>query len=425
MLRCSVSSELEEVVLTARCAFSKRSWPFVLTMAVPWLLCAGQRSIRRMAAMGGLRRSASAYYRFLSEGKWRLMPLTRSLFLLIVRTFKIRELTLVLDDTLCPKWGRRIFGTGSFFDHVRRPRPGYIWGHNWIVMAVVVRAGKTASVALPFWIKLYRPKNNCDAEEFRTRHELAAGALTAVRAWFRGPIRLLADGAYANDSLIRPAMDQQIDLVSRLRSDARLRAPRPARRSKHTRGRKPTLGKWLPRLKVLARARSAFRSQHVTIYGKHVRLLLREFEAYWPPLRRVVKVVITRDPKRPKRVAYLVTTDCGLSACEIVEFFAQRWTIEQLFSVAKQQMGLDTAEVRKQRAVVRHAALCMALLTWTEVWIHRARPALWPRPFAAKLAALRAETITETIFTSGPRARGSRRIAQGLASIFTSATATG
>jgi hypothetical protein len=425
VLRCSVSSELEEVVLTARCAFSKRSWPFVLATAVPWLLCAGQRSLRRLAAMGGLRRSVSSYYRFLSEGKWRLPLLTHSLFQLIVRTFSLSELTLVLDDTLCAKWGRRIFGTGSFFDHVKRPRAGYVWGHNWIVLAVVVRAGKRASVALPFWIKLYRPKKSCTSDDFRTRHELVAGTLIAIRAWFSGPIHLLADGAYANDSLVGPAADQKIELVSRIRSDARLRAPRPSRRSKYKRGRKPTLGRWLPRLKVLASTRSTFRSQHVNIYGKHVRLLLREFEAYWPPLRRVVKVVITRDPKRPMRVAYLVTTDCGLSACEIVEFFAQRWTIEQLFSVAKQQMGLDTAEVRKQRAVVRHAALCMALITWTEVWIHRARPALWPRPFAAKLAALRAETITETIFASGPRARGSRRIAHGLASIFTSATATG
>jgi hypothetical protein len=425
VLRVKVTGELFEVTLSARAAFSKRSWPFVTAMAIPWLLCAGQRSIRRMASMGGLRRSASSYYRFLSEGKWRLPLLTRSLFHLIVKTFSLSELTLVLDDTLCTKWGRRIFGTGSFFDHVRRPRAGYIWGHNWIVLAVVVRAGKKACVALPFWIKLYRPKQSCSADDFRTRHELVAGTLIAIRAWFSGPIHLLADGAYANDSLVGPATDQEIELVSRIRSDARLRAPRPSRRSKCRRGRKPTLGKWLPRLKVLASARSAFRSQHVTIYGKHVRLLLREFEAYWPPLRRVVKVIITRDPKRPKRVAYLVTTDCDLSACEIVELFAQRWTIEQLFSVAKQQMGLDTAEVRTQRAVVRHAALCMALITWTEVWIHRARPALWPRPFAAKLAALRAETITETIFTSGPRDRGSRRIAQGIASLFTSATATG
>jgi hypothetical protein len=31
--------------------------------------------------------------------------LFRCLFELIVRTFGIRELMLVLDDTLCPKWG--------------------------------------------------------------------------------------------------------------------------------------------------------------------------------------------------------------------------------------------------------------------------------------------------------------------------------
>ena len=181
MLRCSVTSELEEVVCTARIAFSKRSWPFVLTMAVPWLMCAGQRSVRRMAAMGGLRRSISSYYRFLSDGKWRLPLLTRSLFLLIVSTFKIRELTLVLDDTLCPKWGRHIYGTSSFFDHVKRPRAGYIWGHNWIVLAAVVRAGERAWVALPFWIGLYRSAAcaamlACDRQTRRVDRRTSAAA---------------------------------------------------------------------------------------------------------------------------------------------------------------------------------------------------------------------------------------------------------
>ena len=157
MLRVKVTDELFEVTLSARAAFSKRSWPFVAAMGIPWLLCAGQRSIRRMASMGGLRRSASAYYRFLSEGKWRLPVLFRCLFQLIVRTFKLKELTLVLDDTMCPKWGRQIYGTGSYFDHVRRPRPGFIWGHNWIVLAVAIGASKKACIALPFWIGLYRP----------------------------------------------------------------------------------------------------------------------------------------------------------------------------------------------------------------------------------------------------------------------------
>jgi len=425
VLRVNVTAELVEVTLTARAAFSKRSWPFVLPTAIPWLLCAGQRSISRIAAMGGLSRSASAYYRFLSDGKWRLPVLFRCLLQLIVTTFGLRELTLVLDDTLCPKWGRAIYGTGNFFDHVRRPRAGYIWGHNWLVLGVVVRASQRVSVALPFWIGLYRPKESCAPGQFRTRHEMAVGALKIVRALFPGPIRLLADGAYANSSLIGPLSELEIELVSRLRSDAVLYSPKPPRRAKGARGRKPTHGRALGKLGSLSRSDSAFHEQKVEIYGKRVTLLVREIEAYWPALKRVIQVVITRDPKRPRRVAYLVSTDLRLGAKEIIESFAQRWTIEQLFNVAKNQMGLDSAEVRKERAVVRHATLCMALITWTEVWAYRTQSSSWARPFAHKLASLRAETITTTIFASGPRTRGSLEIALGVGALFTSATKVG
>jgi hypothetical protein len=422
VLRVTVTPELVEVTLTARAAFSKRSWPFVVPMAIPWLLCAGQRSVRRLSIMGGLRRSASAYYRFLSEGKWRLHVLFRCLFQLIVETFKLEELTLVLDDTLCPKWGRCIWGTGSYFDHVRRPRPGFIWGHNWVVLAVVIAAGGKACIALPFWIGLYRPKERCAADQFRTRHEMAAAALTLVRSLFPGSIRLLADGAYANDSLIGRLEGLDIELVSRLRSDAALRSPTPPRKKNGTPGRRPTHGPRLAKLSSLARRRTAFRRQHVDIYGRRVTLLVRELEAYWPAVKRIIKVVITRDPKRPKRVAYLLSTDRALTAVEVIESFAMRWSIEQLFNVAKNQMGLGSAEVRKQRSVVRHATLCMALVTWTEVWAYRKHPGSWARPFSQKLASLRAETVTATVFASGPRARGSARNARNIGNLFTSAT---
>ena len=106
----------------------------------------------------------------------------------------------------------------------------------------------------------------------------------------------------------------------------------------------------------------------------------------------------------------------------MIEAFAKRWTIGQLFSVAKNQMGPDSAEVRKESAVVRHATLCMALINWTEVWAYRVNQRTWARPFAQKLVWLRAVTITSTVFASGPRARGSRRNARTLATLFTSAT---
>jgi hypothetical protein len=422
-LRYRDRSDFVEVICTARIAFSKRSWPYVVATALPWLLCSGQRCVSRLAALGAHPRSRSGYYRFLSDGKWRLEALFRSLFGLVVRTFALRAVTVVLDDTLCPKWGKGIFGTDSFFDHARRPRPGYVWGHNWVVLAAVVPMGTAAWVALPFWIALYRSRRSCRKGEFRTRHEIAVEALRRVREWFSGPILLLADGAYYNGSLVTPALDLGIEVTSRIRSDARLREPSPPRQRKGKRGRKPTRGHWMPRLNALSRSDARFARRAVAIYGKTVTLLLREVVGYWPPLRRVVKVVIAKDPKRKHKVAYLSTTDLSRDAVAVVESFGRRWSIEQLFSVCKLQLGLDSAEVRKERSVTRHAALCIALATWTQVWAHRRLPRLRAASFATKLAALREETVMEAVFASGPRTQGSRRIARALGSVFSTATA--
>jgi len=70
----------------------------------------------------------------------------------------------------------------------------------------------------------------------------------------------------------------------------------------------------------------------------------------------------------------------------------------------------------------RHAALCTALVTRVEVWAHRFRPRLRAGTFTAKLTALRSETITRTIFASGPRTKGARQIASSLSALYVTAT---
>lgn len=423
MSRQSLPSDLQAVVFSGRGAFSKRSWPYLLAIVVPWIVCAGQRCMTRLFVLGTHRRSLSGYYRFLSEGKFRLEVLFRLLFDLILRTFPTVALTLVVDDTLVPKWGHGIYGTSSHFDHVKRPRAGFIWGHDWVVLAVVVQMGTRAWVALPFWIALYRPKKIVHGKgEFRTRLELTVEALQAVRSWFTGPILLLADGAYNNASLILPLRGMQIDLVSRLRSDASLRSLDVPRRAKGARGRKPKYGPRLAPLATLARSRSKFRKLKAAIYGKTVTLLVREIEAYWAPLDAVVKIVITKDPRNSKRVAYLMTTNLALTAVAVIEAFGKRWSIEQLFSTMKANLGLGSAEVRTQRSVRRHAALTVAMTTWIEVWAWGKSTLLHARSFSTKIAALRQDIVTRIVFESTPRTTRSRRIARGVASLFSAAT---
>jgi len=92
-----------------------------------------------------------------------------------------------------------------------------------------------------------------------------------------------------------------------------------------------------------------------------------------------------------------------------------------MFSVAKNQMGFDSAEVRKERSVLRHAALCMAMITFVEAWAKIRGGRESRRTFSAKLARAREEAVEETIFASGPRRKERREIAKATRELFSTA----
>jgi len=426
VLRIRWEGEFLEVVFSARAAFSRRSWPYFVAMVIPWLLLQGQRCVTRLHAFGGHARSLSGYYRFLSDGKVRAEVLSRTLVELIVRTFHLSKLLVVVDDTLCPKWGRRIFGTGTFFDHTSRPRPGFLWGHNWVVLALVVDVWNMP-VALPFFVRLYRSETSCPPEEFRTRHDFLLEGLQALRSWTSLPISLVADGAYFNASVIRPLRRMRIPFFSRLRRDATLRGD-PLARDPHRKGRRPKYGHRLPSLPAMARSGGQWEIIQAHIYRKDVTLRVETIDAWWPTCGQKIRLVIVRSVHGRKRVTFLATTDLTCSAPEIIECYARRWTIEQLFSDVKLHLGLDSAEVRKPRSVFRHALFACACATWIQVWHyrreakalrHKVSPASHsPRSLCAKLLLLRGVLIDQVLFSKRLRASRSRRNASPLADLF-------
>lgn len=415
MIRYQSTSEFSAIVFSCRIAFSKRSWPYVMAMSIPWLVQSGQRHIRRLAARASWKRHESNFYRFLSQFKFRPEVFFKALLDLIIVSFGLRELLIVVDDTLCPKWGRHIFGTGSFFDHVRRPRPGYIWGHNWVVLAVVVHLFGVP-VAMPFWVSLYRSRKECPPAQFRTRLQIVVEALQTLQTWISLPISLVADGAYNNQSMLKPLAHMKISLVSRLRLDAVLRHDVPRRRVKK-RGRPSRYGARFPHLRKIARSGIGWSRVWVHIYGKRVRLRIKSFEAWWPKAGVKIRVVIARDIQGKRKPCYLSSTDLTLSPIQIIERFALRWPIEQLFSDAKLLMGLDSAEVRTPNSVLRHAVFTFALVTWVRIWAkrHVFRRDQPPTSFAGQLAELRGDLLSQTIFSSIPAHKLSKRNSDDLA----------
>jgi len=418
MIHYHSTSDFSEIIFSFRWAFSKRSWPYFCATTIPWLIQSGQRHIRKLCHGSGLSRHEASFYRFFSHFKFRPEVFFKELLTLIIQTFPSKNLLIVVDDTLCPKWGKKIFGACPFWDHTSRPRPGYIWGHNWVVLAVVVDLFGTP-MSLPFCISLYRSKKHCPETEFRTRLELAIEALRKVQRWVPLGISLVADGAYNNQAILKPLRAMGISLTSRLRFDAVLRASLPKRKSKK-RGRKPKYGRRLPTLTAMSQASRGWKRTRVRIYGKLVTLDYKSFIAWWPKAGSQLQVVIVRDPGRKRKPAYLSSTDLALKPDLLIQRFSWRWPIEQLFADVKTWLGLDSAEVRSPKSVLRHAIFAFALVTWVRVWArkHLATHQNPPASFLGQLSLLRKGMMTETIYSSIPANKLSKRNCRDLANLI-------
>ena len=69
-----------------------------------------------------------------------------------------------------------------------------------------------------------------------------------------------------------------------------------------------------------------------------------------------------RDP--PDRAYYVVFAPAGTSLAELAGAAGLRWTIEECFQRAKEELGLDHGEARSWHGRHRHMTLCMAALAF-------------------------------------------------------------
>jgi len=146
------------------------------------------------------------------------------------------RLTLALDDTPTKRYGPHVQGAGTHHN----PAPGpagspYVYGHVFVVLAVLVTHPAWGVIALPLLARLYVRKKDLPAIDpkhrpaFRTKLELAVEMLRWAKPWLgllKKPIWVVADGAYAKKDFLEPAaaLGQQP-----------LRLPRPDRRLQHPR----------------------------------------------------------------------------------------------------------------------------------------------------------------------------------------------
>ena len=217
-------------------------------------------------------------------------------------------------------------------------------------------------VCLPVLARLVR-KNTMSG----SRLWLARQMVTAIAQALPGRrIHVVADAAYAGGEL--RGLPGQVSWTTRLRKDAALYAPAPARTGR--RGRPAQKGKKLPKLADLART-AVFAPTTVRRYGADHTVHTATISCLWYTVfgPQPVTVVLVReaDSSRGYDLA-LVATDPQATAGQVVERYAARWAIEVAIEDAKQLVGVGQAHNRLAAAVERTVPFGLACLTLAVCW---------------------------------------------------------
>jgi len=354
----------------------RRSAPRLALLFLGAVLARGRRTVTtwiRAAKLGDQFRPC--YTAVAAAGK-RADRIARRLLTEVVRPLLkgATRLTLALDDTPTKRYGPHVQGAG--IHHNPTPGPAgspYVYGHVFVVLALLVAHPAWGVVALPLLARLYvRKKDLPDIDpkhrpEFRTKLELAIELLRWVKPWldFLGlPIWVVADGAYANAAFLKPAKALGMTVVSRLRKDAALRTlpgPRPAGK----RGRPRTYGEDVIDLAKRAGQRRGWSTETFTLYGEEAVKKYKTFLATWRPAGGVIRVVLVDEPTGWR--AYFCT-ETEASTADILGMVADRFSLEITFRECKQIVGAGQQQVRFIWANIGAFHVCLWTYTMTEAW---------------------------------------------------------
>lgn len=383
-----------ELLSIFQCVFTAPSFPIFVSLMTGWVLTHRRRFITDLIISSGCTRRGhhSRYHRFFSQSAWELDLLSRVLATLLITLFAPTGIIyLAIDDTLCRRRGLTVYGTGMHHDPLisSRKKPLVSWGHDWVVLTLVVVCpfwAPTKVWSLPIGFRLYRNRQGLTKgrkgkkhkprkrdPNHRTRPELAVELISLVAGWFPGRTFVVSgDSAYGGASVLKK-LPPNVELISHVHPKGALYElpppPVPGKRGCH-----PKKGKRLPGMaEWAADPRQPWETLVFDQFGLHATLQVKTRQAlyYKAGGSRLLTIVLVRDVlgQRPDQMFYCTCLDWD--ARKILATYAGRWSIELTFENSKQLLGLGDPANRKEKAVRRTAPMALVLFSLIVAWFHQ------------------------------------------------------
>ena len=358
--------------------------PIILAGA---LLAGGRRTAASWFRAAGVHDDWDRFYEALQAVGKNASALLMPLAAFIVKRFDPGaggSWKLAVDDSPTKRFGRCVEAANVHHNPTPGPADGpWLFGHNWVCLALLVGHPLFGLIALPLLSRLY--VRQVDVPQlpkqynwkFRTKHQLALELLGQVMGLLKAlgskaGFLVVFDGAYAARDLIRPLLERGAVVVTRLRRDAKLfdlPVNEPGRR-----GRPRIYGP--NRLSLAKRAghREGWQTIRYSNRGVLVEGRCKTFLATSQLVGGVVRVVLL-EHAGGNWAAYL-STDPAMAVETILETVAARWAIEEHFHDVKEIWGAGQQQVRNLWSNIGCWNLCGWLYTLVEL-------ACWDEPAAA------------------------------------------
>ena len=342
------------------------------------LFAHGRRTVTSWLRAVGVTTDFSSYYYFVAAVGRKAGPVATRVLVLLLRHLPIGDrMVVALDDTPTKRYGPKVQGAG--IHHNPTPGPAdakFVYGHIWVTLACVVRHPLYGTLALPLRALLYIRRKDLPKLPkqwkwpFQTKLELAVHLLrwVAQYAFAAGKsLWIVTDGFYAKRPVMKFVRTAGVVFISRLRKDAALcTLPPPLKKGQRRgRGQPPKYGK--QRISLAKRAGQSRGWQEIECvqYGKTVVKKYKTFLATYRPAYGTIRVVIVQETDGAE---YFFSTDPAVSVREIVETFADRSAIEQVFHDAKEVWGAGQQQLRYLWANIGAWHLNLWMHTLVELW---------------------------------------------------------
>lgn len=382
-------------------AFSEGVWEWATILLVGAILAPGKRTVTACLRVMGLsqERQFQNYHRVLNRATWSSRTLSRLLLRRLLETFVPLDQPLVLglDDHIERRRGAKIAAKGIYRDGVRSSKSFFVKtsGLRWLSMMLLTPIPWAKRTwALPF-LTVLAPSERYHQERGMPHKKLADHArqmIVQVRRWLpERKLVLVADSSYAVLELLAAAanLSEPVTMVTRLRLDAALYEPAPAR-EQGKKGAPHKKGERQPSLAArLNDPSTVWERQAVRWYAG----LMREVElasgtAVWYHSAKPVvplRWVLIRDPLGSFEAQALLSTDQSVAAAQIVEWFVLRWQLEVTFEEARAHLGVETQRQWSEKAILRSTPALLGLFSLVTVFAHEllqgdellARQAAW------------------------------------------------